>query len=73
MSKFLVGLDFELKGASVDMQDVRSRCRLPTLILVIRSFWKTNFMFLEPSIYSVDHSSKSNILDAEFRKQLGIY
>lgn len=49
----VVGLKFELEGASVDAQAVRSRfkCRLTTLNLKIRPFWKTSLVVLEASIY----------------------
>ncbi len=53
-SRFLVGLDFELEeGASVDTAVVRSRfnkCRWSTLILMIRSFGKMRFIFLEANM-----------------------
>ena len=53
ISNFLVGLDFELEGSSMNRQVVRSRCRLLTLrsLILIRSVWRTRFRFLEASIY----------------------
>ncbi len=50
-SNFLVGLEIELGGASVDIKAVRSRCRFPTLILIVNGpFWKIRFDVLEPSM-----------------------
>ena len=46
----VVGLVFELDRASVDTEAVRSRCRLPTLNLMIRSFGKAGLAILKASM-----------------------
>ena len=47
----VVGLVFELDRASVDREAVRStRCRLPTLNLMIRSFGKASLAILKASM-----------------------